>query len=548
MAKFVIKCPKCGVYHEASTGLFAKKNVTCSCGYEINFKTERFITQECLHCGNTVIYDQREGTKAVCPVCKNKLVTDKSQYNFVDIVCPSCALGLHVDKNAKNYSCPLCKTNFDVQEQILKNEIRNSNDVSVIKYEGTNDVLVYKHPIEDFNAGTQLIVHESQEAIFFRDGQALDSFGAGRYTLTTNKIPKLKDLAKLPFDSNIAFHSEIYFLNLTVHEGIKWGTDTKVRIFDPYTGISIDIGAYGEFSLKIINTRKILLNIVGTTQGLNNQDIINEGALATVSGKFKSLIITKAKSVLAKTIKESKINILEIDQSLDSLSSIMKAEINKILDDYGLFMPEFYILKVQTPDDDPNFKKMRSQYSEKYLMLKDEEIKSDIALAQQKRQIIEAQTNAQANLIEAQAKAEAYRLKAEAEAKEMQMKGYSYDDETKRQVSVAAMENLKSNATNSCNDLLSDAAKIGLSLGTLKSFVDVSQETIMPLFSNVNQNNSSKKYWNCKCGQTNLISEFCPNCGSKKVSVLWDCPNCGEKNLKSNFCPNCGLKKPTDKE
>lgn len=57
--------------------------------------------------------------------------------------------------------------------------------LSVIKYEGDNDTLIWKYPQEDFNIGSQLIVHESQEAIFFKDGKALDLFGAGRYTLET---------------------------------------------------------------------------------------------------------------------------------------------------------------------------------------------------------------------------------------------------------------------------------------------------------------------------------------------------------------------------
>ena len=59
----------------------------------------------------------------------------------------------------------------------------------IIKYEGDNSTFVWKHPSEDFNTSTQLIVHESQEAIFFMNGQALDLFGAGRYTLETENIP-----------------------------------------------------------------------------------------------------------------------------------------------------------------------------------------------------------------------------------------------------------------------------------------------------------------------------------------------------------------------
>ena len=64
----------------------------------------------------------------------------------------------------------------------------------LIKYEGDNDTLIWKHPCEDFNNNTQLIVHESQEAIFFMNGQALDSFTAGKYTLKTENLPLLKKL------------------------------------------------------------------------------------------------------------------------------------------------------------------------------------------------------------------------------------------------------------------------------------------------------------------------------------------------------------------
>ena len=65
---------------------------------------------------------------------------------------------------------------------------------SVIKYEGDNSTFIWKHPCEDFNTSSQLIVHESQEAIFFLNGQALDLFGPGRYTLETENIPKIGKL------------------------------------------------------------------------------------------------------------------------------------------------------------------------------------------------------------------------------------------------------------------------------------------------------------------------------------------------------------------
>lgn len=89
----------------------------------------------------------------------------------------------------------------------------------VIKYEGDNSTLIYKHPAEDFNTLSQLIVHESQEAVFFSDGQALDSFKAGRYTLETKNIPLISKIRNLVSGGVSPFHVEVYFINLGVFPG-----------------------------------------------------------------------------------------------------------------------------------------------------------------------------------------------------------------------------------------------------------------------------------------------------------------------------------------
>ena len=83
----------------------------------------------------------------------------------------------------------------------------------IIKYEGDNSTFIWKHPCEDFNTTTQLIVHESQEAIFFANGQALDLFGAGRHTLETQNIPLLRKIINIPTGGETPFHCEVYFIN-----------------------------------------------------------------------------------------------------------------------------------------------------------------------------------------------------------------------------------------------------------------------------------------------------------------------------------------------
>ena len=138
----------------------------------------------------------------------------------------------------------------------------------IIKYEGDNSTFVWKHPVEDFNSLTQLIVHESQEAIFFMNGQALDLFGPGRYTLETQNIPKVGKFLNRTTGGETPFHCEVYFINKTVQMAIKWGTDSKVRFLEPTYGVPLEIGASGEMNLMVSDARKLLIKLVGTMNGI----------------------------------------------------------------------------------------------------------------------------------------------------------------------------------------------------------------------------------------------------------------------------------------
>lgn len=598
MSKFVIECPKCGSYVEGKTGffgLFAQKEITCACGCKINVQANKMASRACPHCGNTVVYDQTKSEKAVCPVCHEKLLTKDSMNQLVEFSCPSCSCRLSADKNAEKYICPLCDTEIDVQKQIAAEKVKSKGLASLIKYEGENDTFVWKHPIEDFNAGTQLIVHESQEAIFFKDGQALDLFGAGRYTLATQNLPILQEIYKLPFNADTVFHSEIYFINMTTQMGIKWGTNSKVRLFDPASGLHVEIGASGSFNIRVIDSRKLLLKVVGTTRELTQGEVSADGSYSASSmvSKFKHLIMSRVKSNLAKAIKEQGINVLEIDEYTEDISERLRNEINISLEDYGLFMPEFFITSFLTPDDDPDFRRLKKQFAEKTLRIRDEEILKAEAEAAQGRKIVEAQTEAQLKMIQAQgeaeakkitaqAEAEAYKAQAYAEAEEMRAKGYTYQQETSRQVSLEAMKNGITGGGGVTGGL-GDIAGLGVSLGAMGSVINMTKDAISPAFNtsgtlgnNIGvgientvkasentwncscgqMNITSKccpecgaqkpdlpKAWNCKCGAVGITSKFCPECGAKKAEENWTCPNCGKMGITSKFCPDCGAKR-----
>lgn len=423
--------------------------------------------------------------------------------------------------------------------------------ISVIKYEGANDVLVHKHEKEDFTIGSQLIVHETQEALFFRDGKVFDQFTAGRHTLVTNNIPKVRDYMKLGTGGINVFHCEVYFINMITQMGIRWGTDSKVRLFDPASGLHVEIGASGNFNMRVTDARKLVLKLVGTTEGLIQNEAVGDG-LSYGNGMFRALIINKVKANLARIIKEQNLNILEIDAYLDVLSTALMADINATLDEYGLVMPEFYVTTIQTPDDDPNFVRLKQQFADKTLKVREEEVKKAEAEAAQQRKIVEAQTEAQlkavnaqgdaeAIRIKAQAEAEAYKMKAEAEAAEMQMKGYTYRDETARQVGLEAMQNGITGGGNGGGAAggIGDVASLGVTLGAMGGVINMTKDAMAPIMGESQK--VGEGFGNVVSGNTGDAAQA----SAAPVEGAWNCANCGKTGITSRFCPDCGTPRVT---
>ena len=600
MSKYVIECPDCGSYVEVGTGLFAKKKVKCTCGHVINANTDKMTSKVCPHCGNTVIYDQSKGESAVCPVCHEKINTSADKSALVKLSCPSCACEVMVDKNATDYTCTLCGTTFDVQRRIAQEDVKNKGLVSVIKWEANNDIFVWKHPIEDFNLGSQLIVHQTQEALFFRDGKALDLFGAGRYTLQTQNIPLLENIYKLPINTDNALHTEIYFINKTVQTGIKWGTPSRVRIIEPSSNIPIEIGARGSFNLEVADSRKLILRLVGTASSFAQSDVNDGGEAYSVEymrGKFADLIAMNVTSLLARVITENKLNVLTIDTMKPEISRILGNAINTGLMEYGLQIPEgqFYVTDVMTPDDDPNYIRLKNQYVSASLDIRDEQIEKARIEAAEGRIMAEKTVEAKVNIFDAQAaaaaakisaqgmadssvilaqggaegivlegkaQADAYRAQAMAEAEEMKAKGYTYQDETKRQIGLEAMQNGLPGTGNAgggnggVGGAVSDVVGLGVTLGAVGGIVNMTKDIINPILSDATATgknvggavaNTISDTWNCACGKQSITSKFCPECGAAKPTpaATWNC-SCGQTNISSKFCPECGAKKPEE--
>lgn len=380
----------------------------------------------------------------------------------------------------------------------------------VIKYEGDNSTFVWKHPAEDFNTNSQLIVHESQEAIFFMNGQPLDLFGSGRYTLETQNIPILNKIINIPTGGVSAFHCEVYFINKVDQMAIQWGTDSRVQYVEPTYGFPISVGAGGEMSLKVADSKKLLLRLVGTEKDLSRDKLVSY---------FRAFLLARVKSYIAQTLKSDKINIFEIDEKLLEFSDVLKAKLDGDFAEYGLSLEKFFVTRIVRPDEDPQYENFKQLHYRQYADIADAKIRQQVGLIDQQtesqRMVIEAQGLAQKRIIE----------------------GYDYQQE--RGFDIA--EKL------AANEGAGNFTSAGIGLGVMAGVGGTVGNTIGSAFTNaVNSINSTVTNVFCdNCGaQLTPGAAFCDECGTPVSRSKENCGNCGFVfERPGKFCPKCGTKR-----
>ncbi len=222
--------------------------------------------------------------------------------------------------------------------------------VDVIKYNGTPDVFAWKYPSDSLTTLSQLIVNESQEAILFKSGMALDVFASGRHTLETANIPLLNNIINLPFGGKSPFAAEVWYINKAYSLDIKWGTATPIQIQDPEYGVFIPVGSYGQFGIQIDDSKKFLTKLVGTLPYFDKENLTKY---------FRGLYITKVKDTISSYLVNKKISVLVINAYLDEISEYMKGRIEPVLEEYGIKLLNFYVNDINVPEDDPAVKKLK---------------------------------------------------------------------------------------------------------------------------------------------------------------------------------------------
>lgn len=375
----------------------------------------------------------------------------------------------------------------------------------VIKYEGDNTTFVWKSPIEDFNTQTQLIVHESQEAIFYMNGQLLDSFGPGRHTLETQNIPLIRKFYNKPFDNNTPFHCEVYFVNKTEQMAVKWGTDSKIEYMEPAYNFPIQIGASGEMNLRVADAKKLLVKIVGTENTLTQASIIQ---------KFRAFLMTRFKTYMSAYIREHSINIFQIDEKLSEISESLHEMLKPDFLEYGVSLIHFFVTTIVKPEEDRTYKRFKEIYFRQY---------ADIA---------EARLRQNVDIIEQETEKQKMILEAEGLAAKRQIEGYTYQQERGFDVAQTAAGNEGSGSMTNLGVGLGMMAGVGSTVGGLVN--ESIGKAVQPENTSKCPNCGSKLPPNAK---------FCLECGTK-IEALSEtemiCPHCGKKTHKGKFCSECG--------
>jgi len=201
----------------------------------------------------------------------------------------------------------------------------------------SRDTMVWRFQREDHEIkyGAKLTVREGQAAVFVHEGQLADVFTPGLYMLETNNMPILTTLNHWDHGFRSPFKSEVYFVNTTRFNDLKWGTKNPIIVRDPEYG-PLRLRAFGTYSVKVADAARFLREIVGTD---------GEFTMDEISFQIRNIIVQE----FSRTIATSGIPVLDMAANTSDLGKLIAAEIASTMAQYGLAIPELYIENISLP-------------------------------------------------------------------------------------------------------------------------------------------------------------------------------------------------------
>jgi len=202
------------------------------------------------------------------------------------------------------------------------------------------DELVHRFPergVADLRIGSQVIVRESQQAVFFRDGKALDTFGPGRHTIVTANIPKVIDLIGKVFNDRTPFTAEVYYVSMKEFADKKWGTPQPIIVRNPGMGLGVALlQGFGSYSFQISDPQQFVTQIVGAQGIYRTTDIEN---------RLRTMLLSKLQDLLGETA--AKNSVLELIGLTEELGAGVRAKAQDDFSAIGLTLKSFYIANLK---------------------------------------------------------------------------------------------------------------------------------------------------------------------------------------------------------
>ena len=187
--------------------------------------------------------------------------------------------------------------------------------------------------IGDYRIGSQLIVREAQSAVFFRDGNALDVFRAGRHTITTANIPKLIDFIGKAFNDRTPFPAEVYFVSMKEFANEKWGTPQPIIVRNPGMGFGVALlQGFGTYSFQVKDPQQFVTQIVGTVGAFQTSEI---------EERLKTVLLSKLQDILGETTAAK--SVVDLIGLTEEIGAAVRAKAQDDFEAIGITLKSFYI-------------------------------------------------------------------------------------------------------------------------------------------------------------------------------------------------------------